>query len=276
MILYNHYLFYPMAKGKKTKLKWWWIVIPAVIVVLLALYSLSKNNLPQSQQSSTQYLVYQDPTYGFSIEYPRAWKIKTDTQVFENGDAIAFRISGPTQKKYTELTDSAQLAVSKPITIDTDLTTWMKSYFSPQAKFSKLPLNNYNFEAVEDCGYMMCMRYYFTKIGSQIYGIALYADGTNAEKASRENALLYMLKTLQFTNTQTAAISEDEAIAKVKALPEVIDYLKRVPNGQVLVNGEEDNSYMVQVYEFTNGHTATFNWYTVNITTGGVTKEFDN
>ncbi|MDP3941387.1 MAG: hypothetical protein Q8Q49_03705 [bacterium] len=261
-----------MAKKKQNKLTKWIVLFLAVIAVF-AVYSFSKNNVPQS---STGYLVYQDPTYDFTIEYPQAWKIRKDTQVFENGDAIAFRISGPTQKKYTELTDSAQLAVSKPIAIDTDLATWMKSYFSPQAKFSKLPLSNYNFEAVEDCGYMMCMRYYFIEIGSQIYGVALYADGTSAEKASRENSLLYMLKSLRFNRAADGMISREDAVTKVKVLPEVIDYLKRVPSGLVAVNGEEDNSYLVQVYEFKNGHTATFNWYKVDKTTGTVTKEFDN
>lgn len=264
-----------MVKRKRSKLKLWWIVIPFVVVVVLFIfYNFSNNNAPQSQQSSTEYLMYQDSTYHFNIEYPRAWKIKTDTQVFENGDAIAFRISGPSQKKYTELSDGAQLAVSKPFAIDTDLATWMKSHFTGQAKFSKLPLNNYNFEVAENCGYMECMRYYFTKINSQIYGVALYADGTNAEKASYENALLYMLKSLQFTDADNGALSKEDAIAKVKALPEVIDYLKRVPNGLVLVNGEEDNIYMVQVYEFKNGQTATFNWYNVDKSTGATEKQF--
>ncbi len=261
-----------MAKKKQNKLAKW-IIIPLVVISLIAAFGLWKNNSSPSQQSGA-YQPYQNSEYKFSIQYPNNWEIKTDTQVFEKGDVIAFRKTGASQKKYTELTDSAQLAISKPFTIDTDLALWMKSYFSPQAKFSKLPLNNYNFEAVEDCGYMMCMRYYFTKIGSQIYGIALYADGTSAEKASRENALLYMLKSLQFTNAQAGIVSENEAIAKVKTLPEVVDYLKRVPNGLVLVNGEEDNAYMVQVYEFKNGLTATFNWYKVDKTTGAVEKQF--
>jgi len=263
-----------MAKAKKqTKLKIWWIVILVVFVALFALYGLFKNTTPQPKESS-RYQTYQNSEFGFSIEYPQNWKIKKDTQVFENGDVIAFRISGPTQKKYTELSDGAQLAVSKPFKINTELATWMKSYFTGQAKFSKLPLNNYAFEAVEDCGYMECMRYYFTKIDSQIYGIALYADGTNAEKASFENALLYMLKSLRFDNGKSETITKEETILKVKTLPEVIDYLKRVPNGLVLVNGEEDDTYMVQVYEIKDGHTATFNWYNVNKTTGEVKKEF--
>lgn len=75
-------------------------------------------------------------------------------------------------------------------------------------------------------------------------------------------------------NAKNGSISKEEATAKVKALSEVIDYLKRVPNGLVLVNGEEDNAYLVQAYEIKEGHTATFNWYKVNKSTGEVKKEF--
>lgn len=264
-----------MAKRKQTGLPTKWFVVAGIIFIfLIAIFSIWKINPPKQQLKPGAYQLHQNSEYGFSIEYPNTWNVKHDTQVFENGDAIAFRISGPTQKKYTELSDGAQLAISKPFAIDTDLTTWMKSYFTEQAKFSKLPLSNYNFEVAEDCGYMECVRYYFTKIDSHIYGISLYADGTNAEKASYENALLHMLKSLQFTNTQTAAIPEDEAIAKIKSLPEVVDYLKRVPGGLILVNGGDDNTYMIQVYEFKNGNTATFNWYNVDKTTGVVEKQF--
>lgn len=79
-----------------------------------------------------------------------------------------------------------------------------------------------------------------------------------------------------FKNSRSSqkVISEKEAVATVKTLPEVTDYLKRVPNGLVAVNGEEDNVYLVQVYEFKNGHTATFNWYKVDKTTGAVEKQF--
>lgn len=265
-----------MAKRKQKGLPTRWFVAAGIIFVfLIAIFSVWKISPPKQQLKSGAYQLHQNSEYGFSIEYPNTWDVKHDTQVFENGDAIAFRISGPTQKKYTELSDGAQLAVSKPFAIDTDLTTWMKSYFTEQAKFSRLPLNNYSFEVVEDCGYMECMRYYFTKIDSQIYGVALYADGTNAEKASYENALIHMLRSLQFDSADdNVAVSKEDAIAKVKVLPEVIDYLKRVPNGMVLVNGEENNSYLIQVYEFKNGHTATFNWYNVNKSTGAIEKQF--
>lgn len=88
-------------------------------------------------------------------------------------------------------------------------------------------------------------------------------------------ALLFLVGlTLLKNSPKNQTISKQEAVAKVKAFSEVKDYLKRVPNGQVLLNGDEDNSYMVQVYETKNGHTATFSWYKVDKTTGEVEKEF--
>lgn len=263
-----------MARKRQNKSQAKWIILLGVVLVFLVGLGLLKNNGFQPQPKEGAYQVYKNSVFGFRIEYPNNWEIRKNTHVFENGDAIAFRKTGPTQKKYTELSDGAQLAVSKPFSINTDLATWMKSYFSPQAKFSKLPLSNYTFEAVEECGYMECMRYYFTKINSQIYGIALYADGTSTEKAAYENALIYMLKSFQIPNIAKVEISKEKAVTRVKALPEVLDYLKRVHNGQVMVNGEENNTYMVQVYEFKDNHTATFNWYSVNKTTGEVKKEF--
>ncbi len=251
-----------------------WIIILSVTIVLVALFGLFKNNVSQSTQPKTGYQTYQNPIYGFNLEYPTQWEIRTDTQVFENGDEIAFGISGPSQKKNTELTDGAQVAIAKPFTIKTDLITWIKEYFPPQAKVSKMTLTQIPFESVENCSRLGCMTYYYTLINNQVFGVAIFAEGPNKDKMVYENATLYMLKSLSFEKTNKSMVSEEQAIAKVKSLPEVIDYLKRVPNGLVAVNGEEDNSYLVQVYEITNRHTATFNWYNVDKTTGAVEKQF--
>lgn len=263
-----------MAKRKKTKLKWWWIVIPVVAIALFVFYNFPPNTVPQSQQSSTDYLVYQDPTYGFSIEYPLAWEVRKNTQVFENGDVVAFGISGSTQKEKTELTDGAQVVVSQPFSINTDITTWAKKYMNSQAEFSQNSINGRQYEKVSDCSGVGCMTYYFTLMDNKVYGVATFAGGQNADRAVYENAIVKMLHSLQFSTAENGILSKEDAIAKVKALPEVIDYLKRVPNSLVLVNEEEDTEYLVQVYEFKNGHTATFNWYNVNKTTGEVKKEF--
>ncbi len=265
-----------MSKRGQSKLYTKWIIALAILVALGALFVLLKNNAPQSSQPETGYQTYQDPTYGFSIKYPKAWEIRTGTQVFENGDAIAFGVSGSTQKKNTELTHGAQVAIAKPFTIKTDLTVWIKEYFPPQATLSKMTLTQIPFESVENCSRLGCMTYYFTLVNNQVNGVAIFAQGPDTDKMVYENATLYMLKSLKFTVTKNRIVSKEEAIAKVKELPEVIDYLTRVPSGLVLANGEEDAAYMIQVYEFKDGHTATYNWYTVNKQTGDITGEFDN
>lgn len=262
-----------MAKGKK-KTSRWWIIALFVVGVLVLIYGTSKNNKPQQKESLTAYLIYQSPTYKFSIAYPQAWEVKNDTQVFENGDAVAFQIKGPTQKRYTEFIDGARFIVSKPFSIDTDITTWAKGYFTGNVKFTKSTFTGRRYEEVEDCSNWGCMRYFFTMINNKVYGVATFAEGGSTEKAMYENALFYMFNSLKFTDAPTAQVTKGEAIAKVKLLSEVADYLKRVPNGLVAVNGEEDNWYLVQVYEIVNGHTATFNWYNVNKTTGTVEKQF--
>ena len=72
-------------------------------------------------------------------------------------------------------------------------------------------------------------------------------------------------------------ISPEEAVEKVKSRKEVIAYLKRVPNAiiQAQSTTDEDDSYLIQVYEVKDGHTATFNWYNVDKKTGEITAEFD-
>lgn len=76
--------------------------------------------------------------------------------------------------------------------------------------------------------------------------------------------------------TQEKTLTEDEAIRKVSSLPQVQDFLKRVPGGQVRLDHEElqINSFIIQVFEVKDGHTATFNWYQVDKKTGEVKSEF--
>lgn len=74
--------------------------------------------------------------------------------------------------------------------------------------------------------------------------------------------------------TLSTKISRELAVDNVKKLPEVQDYLKRVPKALVEVDNELEGEYNVHVYEIKDGHTATFNWYRVSIKSGEVRSEF--
>lgn len=69
-------------------------------------------------------------------------------------------------------------------------------------------------------------------------------------------------------------ITSEEAVSIVKKLPEVQEYLKKVPNGKVKMDNESEGEYNIHVYEVKNGHTATFNWYTVNTIDGKIKPQF--
>lgn len=259
-----------MAKNKQNKLPRW-IIIPLVVIAAFGFYVLSKDNSLPTQQNSADYVIYQDATYGFAIEYPKAWEIRKNTQVFENGDAIAFRLSGPTQKENTELDDGAQIAISKPFSISKDLSTWVREYYDRYSEFSKNTLGGRTYQQVYSCGHS-CMTYYYTIQNDKVFGIATFAQG--ASKTEYESAISLILETLQFGNTANGTITKEGAIVKVKAIPEVADYIIRVPQAKVEVSGEENDSYLIQVFEVVNGHSATFNWYKVDKTTGEVKREF--
>lgn len=97
------------------------------------------------------------------------------------------------------------------------------------------------------------------KIPALIIGILLLAGGF----------LFYQNNPLHLTG-----VTAKQAAENVKKLPEVQDYLKRVPNGRVEVDNELEGEYNVHVYEIKGGHTATFNWYRVSIKSGEIRPEF--
>lgn len=59
-------------------------------------------------------------------------------------------------------------------------------------------------------------------------------------------------------------LAENQVLEIVKNLPEVKEYLKNVPEAQIVVDHEENNMFVVQVFEVKDGHTATFNWYEID------------
>ena len=72
-------------------------------------------------------------------------------------------------------------------------------------------------------------------------------------------------------------ISQQAAIDAVRALPEVREYEKTLAEAGTTAKIDaqsEDAEWLVQGYEIKDDHTATFNWYRVDKTTGRISAEF--
>lgn len=74
--------------------------------------------------------------------------------------------------------------------------------------------------------------------------------------------------------SSSGEVTKEDAIAKIKAQSEVVQYLQEVPRAHVVVDSFDTTLYRIHVFEVINNHTATFNWYTVNKKSGEVKKEF--
>lgn len=81
---------------------------------------------------------------------------------------------------------------------------------------------------------------------------------------------------------ESGDIMEQEALEKIKALPEVAAFISELEEaGKTASFRVEDRggAWSVQVYEIVvrgeSSHTATFNWYNVDKNTGVITKEFE-
>ena len=92
--------------------------------------------------------------------------------------------------------------------------------------------------------------------------------------------------TLQPISPEEKFISEEEAINLIKKLPKVKEWLALFtgPGGTgptmsgkpiVEVDSKTAEGYTIHVYELLSDHTATFNWYSVNLKTGEIKAMFD-
>ena len=87
------------------------------------------------------------------------------------------------------------------------------------------------------------------------------------------------------TKKVTKALTEKDALTLIEKLPEVQKFKHSVDAAEgnskpvVELDRKEGNEYVVHVYEDVpddaeTSHTATFNWYYVNIKTGKIRKDF--
>ncbi len=83
--------------------------------------------------------------------------------------------------------------------------------------------------------------------------------------------------TISTTASSTSAeLTKDQALAKVKDLPEVKTYLAKNSKNVAEFDHEDapTNSWVIHVFYNGPDLTATFNWYSVNKVTGDITKTF--
>lgn len=69
-------------------------------------------------------------------------------------------------------------------------------------------------------------------------------------------------------------ISQEQAVEKVKNLPEVQDFLKKTPSGKILFDSTDFSigiNFLVRVFNSSSG--VTFNFYYVNAGTGNIIDE---
>lgn len=105
--------------------------------------------------------------------------------------------------------------------------------------------------------------------------VVIIGAGYYAYQSQKSSEVSIQDTTSTAENTGSSKITTEQARMVVQNLPEVQEYLKNVPKALVEVDNEEEGEYNVHVYEVKNGHTATFNWYTVDIKTGKPVAQFE-
>lgn len=272
------------AKRRKSTFSKSFLVIISIVILGFGIavfnFKTDNFNLSPINISFTRPILraYQNSQAGLTINFFSDWKIESTTYIFENGDLVAFVKKGPTQRDRTDFYDGGRLVISKPFIINQELKAWIKQYHktssvkNSQTQYTQDKIASIPFEKVSVCSTGGCENYYYTQRNSNIVGVYTFAGGKDRLRYERD--ISRMLATLKFTNLKT--ITPQEAVDKVKNLPEVKEYLKNVPQGKVNYDHEEteSNSLVIQVYELKSGHTATFNWYKVNKSTGAVKAEF--
>ncbi|HBL52459.1 MAG: hypothetical protein A3D24_03450 [Candidatus Blackburnbacteria bacterium RIFCSPHIGHO2_02_FULL_39_13] len=74
----------------------------------------------------------------------------------------------------------------------------------------------------------------------------------------------------QIATESPQLITPQQALDNINSIPDVQNYLKRVPSGIVEIDNEDEKTYTVHVYEIKDNHTATFNWYEVGKQSGKI------
>ena len=110
-----------------------------------------------------------------------------------------------------------------------------------------------------------------------VEGEAFYIEySTQVTSAGSEINNCDILSNMGIQSAKFVKFSPDKAIELVKNQQEVIDYMKRVQGAQIEVDHEDENSFIIHVFEVNSSNmTATLNWYEVDKLNGTINKTFD-
>src|SRR6266852_4616197 len=60
---------------KQIHRRWLWRLLPVLVLIIFVLVDILRLFTPSGQAASTDFLTYHDSYYGYSIDYPKTWKI---------------------------------------------------------------------------------------------------------------------------------------------------------------------------------------------------------
>ncbi len=127
--------------------------------------------------------------------------------------------------------------------------------------------------------YQLVVRVYsYWLVSSEVYSADVELEGMGDCEADEFTADDYGFACEQ--SPDGASVSQEEAVELVRARPEVQDFISLINiNGDseayIEYDHDECNTYSIHVYEIKDDHTATFNWYSVDMYTGEITTMVD-
>jgi hypothetical protein len=135
---------------------------------------------------------------GLEIMFPNNWSGNWSTESQQRDGVYLFFAKRSSQEEGIH----AAFQIGLPVTIDSDVSTWIKSCnaFQDQSlnKTSQETINGTMFEKVFNCLENRCETYYYTKRNGKLYSLNLTLGKYDVDKDKQD--LVNILHTLKFTN----------------------------------------------------------------------------
>lgn len=189
------------------------------VMIFVAGYKLLANTSTSPSQPSQSTLIsptlptgltanwetYTNTDYGFEIKYPSEWsKSEGVSQVFPDGDAVNFQITGETQKEGTEFYDGGQVTIAVPVKLlpNQSAANYLR-YFHKNSlndennEFQLNKIGNVTWTTFHACG-LGCYDYYHKEKDDKVYSIITTSGGS--QKQRYDSQINQILSTFQFLN----------------------------------------------------------------------------